>query len=121
MQDIFDDSKFVKTSPDDAHQRVLELEQRIEDLRDYAGRCRKAMQISRAAILGGTLLFMAALLGLAGGYGTIAGTGGFACVIGGFVWLGASKSSGEEAHMALARAQSDLALAIDALGLYRLN
>ena len=121
MQDIFDNSEFVNTAADDAHQRVLELEQKIEDLRDYAERCRKAMQISRAAILVGTLLFVSALLGLAGGHGAIAGTGGFACVIGGFVWLGASKSSGEEAYAALARAQSQLAVAIDALGLHRLN
>jgi hypothetical protein len=105
----------------DPHARVIEIEQRIEDLSDYAERCRKEMRLSRAAILVGLLLLVAALAGLAGFHGEIAGISGFAAMIGGFVWLGANKSSGEEARAALQRARAELAAAIDALGLQRLN
>jgi hypothetical protein len=107
--------------PADPRERIVALEEAIEELDDYAERCRKAMQISRAAIIVGALLFVGAFLGLAGYNGTIAAVAGFAAMIGGFVWLGANKSSDEQARAALARARGDLAAAIDALGLQRLN
>lgn len=105
----------------DPHKHILEIEQTIEDLTVYVEHCRKAMQLSRAAILAGALLGVGALVGLFPGYRAVAGIAGFAAMIGGFVWLGASKSSREEARGALARTRAELAEAIDALGLQELN
>lgn len=106
---------------DDPHSRILAIEQQIDELRDYAERCRKAMQMSRGAIVAGTLLFLGAITGLIGGHNAIPVIGGFAAMIGGFVWLGANKSSSEQAIAELTRVQAERIRAIDALGLHRLN
>ena len=121
MQDGFKPWQRSATASGDPHARVIEIEERIEELCDYAEQCSRAMQLSRAAILLGLLLLAAAVTGLAGSRDEIAGIGGFAAMIGGFVWLGANKSSGEEARANLQGARAELAAAIDALGLQRLN
>jgi hypothetical protein len=107
--------------PDDAHSRVLAIECRIEELSAYVEQCRKAMQMSRGAIVAGALVFVGSAIGLLGSPSAAAVIGSFAAMIGGIVWLGASKSSGEEARAGLQRAQAELAQAIDDLGLHRLN
>jgi predicted phage tail protein len=105
----------------DPQSRVLAIEREIEELNEYAEQCRKGMQISRGAIVAGALLFIGSATGLVGGHSAVAVIGGFAAVIGGIVWLGANKSSGEEAKAGLRRAHAELARAIDELGLHPLN
>ena len=121
MQVISNGSEQPETRPDDPHSRVLAIEREIEELSEYAERCRKAMQISRGAIVAGALLFIGSATGLVGDHSAVAVIAGFAAMIGGLVWLGANKSSGEEARAELQRAHAELVRAIDELGLQRLN
>lgn len=121
MHIVSNGSEQSETTSDDPHSRILALEREIENLNEYAEHCRKAMQVSRGAIAAGALIFVGSVTGLLGGPSGIAVIGGFAAMIGGIVWLGASKSSGEEARAGLQRAQAELARAIDELGLHRLN
>ena len=121
MQTFFNPSEWSATMAADPHERVIALEQAIGEIGDYVERCRKAMQLSRMAIVGGIVLIAGAFLGFVGSYGEISAIAGFAAMIGGFVWLGANKSSGEEARVALLRAREELARTIDELGLHRLN
>ena len=121
MQVMSSGSEHFESEAEDPHARVLAIEEEIEELSEYAERCRKGMQISRGAIVAGALLLAGSVTGMVGGYGALAAIGGFAAVIGGIVWLGANKSSGEEARAKLERARAERVQAIDALRLQRLN
>jgi hypothetical protein len=78
------------------------IETQIEDLQHELESCRKAMLVSRIAIVGGALV-LAAVLTVAGAYRTPAIVfSAFAATIGGIIWLGASKSSSDEKRDALA-------------------
>jgi plasmid stabilization system protein ParE len=81
------------------------LEGRIEALGDTIERCRKAMVLSRAAIwLGGGMIALAVLVAEA--RSVVVMLLGISAVIGGFTWLGANKSSREEAEAALREAEA---------------
>jgi hypothetical protein len=68
-------------------------------------RCRKAMVLSRAAIwLGGGMIALAVLVAEA--RSVVVMLLGISAVIGGFTWLGANKSSREEAEAALREAEA---------------
>ena len=121
MHVVSNGSEQSERMSDDPYSRVLAIEREIAELSEYAERCRKAILISRGAIVVGALIFVGSAIGLLGGPNAIVVIGGFAAMIGGIVWLGASKSSGEEARAGLQRAQAELARTIDELGLHRLN
>jgi hypothetical protein len=81
------------------------LESRIEALGDTIERCRKAMILSRAAIWLGVAMIVLAIV-LAGARNAVVVLLGISAVIGGFTWLGANKSSREEAEAALREAEA---------------
>src|SRR4028118_1253267 len=47
----------------DLHQQIADLEAEIDTLSDAAEQCRKSMIVAKAAMVAGTLLFGASLLG----------------------------------------------------------
>ena len=79
-----------------------EIDRRIEELQARVDGCRQAMTLSRAAIVAAALV-IALVMTFAGSYRTPTVVfSAFAMMIGGTVWLGASKTSLEEARDRLA-------------------
>lgn len=100
-------------SDDDTRGHLSEIEDRIEQLRDVIESCRKGILVSRSAILLGSLVFF---LNLAVSTPSlILGLSAFTAIIGGVVWLGANKTSREQAFAALRLAQSEWQEATDAI------
>ena len=78
------------------------IDRQIEEVQGKVDGCRQAMTLSRTAIVG-AILVIASVLTIAGSYRTPTVVfSAFAMMIGGTVWLGASKSSLEEAQDQLA-------------------
>jgi hypothetical protein len=102
-------------SGDEVEAQLVEIEERIERLRDMIESCRKGMLASRAAIIGGGVLFVANLLGLFGRVSLLLALLSFTAIIGGIVWLGANKTSREQALSSLRAAQADWQAATDAI------
>jgi hypothetical protein len=102
-------------SDDETQVRLAEIEGRIEDLRDMIESCRKGMLASRGAIGAGGTLFVVNVLGLIGSGSLLIALLSFSAIIGGIVWLGANKTSREQALAALRIAQSEWHAAIDAI------
>ncbi|HVV95354.1 MAG TPA: hypothetical protein VHD15_18230 [Hyphomicrobiales bacterium] len=82
------------------------IEARIEILRERIERCRKAMILSRGAIRCGAGLIGLALL-LPAARNAVVVLLGLSAIIAGFTWLGANKSTREEAEAALGEAEAD--------------
>ena len=99
-------------SGDDTRTELAELEERIAHLRELIESCRKAMLLSRGAIIAGGVMFVANLIGLIVP-SLLVGLLSFTAIIAGIVWLGANKTSREEATAALALAQSQWRTATD--------
>ena len=99
-------------SDDGTRAELAELEERIVRLRDTIESCRKAMVLSRGAIIAGAIVFVANLIGVIAP-SLLLGLLSFTAIIAGIVWLGANKTSREEAIAALALAQSQWRTATD--------
>ncbi|MBV8848345.1 MAG: hypothetical protein JOZ16_02035 [Methylobacteriaceae bacterium] len=97
---------------DDPGAELADIEERIEHLRDTIESCRKAMLLSRGAIIAGSVLFVANLIGVIAP-SLLLGLLSFTAIVAGIVWLGANKSSREEALAALKLAQSHWRTATD--------
>jgi hypothetical protein len=97
---------------DDTQARLAEIEDRIEHLQDVIESCRKGMLASRIAILvGGVLLFVN--LGLIAPPSLLVALSSLTAIIAGIVWLGANKTSREQALASLRIAQSEWQAATD--------
>jgi hypothetical protein len=77
---------------DDPSDAISQIEARIEELAGIAERCRKAILVSRAAIVGAAALLLVMMLGLFGSSG-VAAIGSIAVVLGGIVSLGSNVST----------------------------
>jgi hypothetical protein len=102
-------------SDDEVQAQLVEIEDRIERLRDMIESCRKGMLASRAAIVSGGVVLVANLVGLFGSVSLLLALLSFTAIIGGIVWLGANKTSREQASTALRAAQSEWQGATDAI------
>ena len=102
-------------SDDEIQAQLAEIEERIEHLRDVIESCRKGMLASRAAIVAGAVLLLANFVGLFGSVSLLLALSSFTAIIGGIVWLGANKTSREQALAALRAAQSEWQAATDAI------
>ena len=102
-------------SDDDVRAGLAEIEERIENLRDAIESCRKGMLVSRAAIFVGGLLLIAELLGLFGPVNLLVALSSLTAIIGGIVWLGANKTSREQALASRRAAQAEWQAATDAI------
>ena len=99
-------------SPSD---EISDIEARIEELAEIAGRCRRIILGSKCAIAGGFALLVIALLGLFGA-GITSALGSIALVLGGIVSLGSNVSTLQQTTDAISAAEalrSDLISRID--------
>src|SRR5690242_9484719 len=100
---------------DDPTDEISDLEARIEALAEIAGRCRRIILGSKAAIACGFALLLIALLGLFG-TGESAALASIALVLGGIVSLGSNVSTLRQTEAAIGAAEarrSELIGAID--------
>jgi hypothetical protein len=102
-------------SDDDTQSRLTELEDRLENLQDAIESCRKGMLLARLAILAGSVLFVINLIGLIASPSLLLALFAFTAIIGGIVWLGANKTSRDEALAALRAAQAEWRAETDAI------
>jgi hypothetical protein len=102
-------------SDDEIQARLNEIEARIERLHDTIESCRKGMVASRAAIIAGSIAFGANIIGVIAPASLLIGLLSFTMIIGGIVWLGANKTSREQALASLMQAQSEWQAATDAI------
>jgi hypothetical protein len=100
---------------DDPTDDIADIEARIEELAEIAGRCRRIILGSKVAIAAGFALLLIALLGLFGA-GESAALGSIALVLGGIVSLGSNISTLRQTEAAIGSAEarrSELIGAID--------
>jgi hypothetical protein len=90
---------------DDPTDEISEIEARIEALAEVAERCRKFIMASKAAIAGGAVLLLVALLGLFGA-GQSAALGSIAMILGGIVSLGSNVSTLQQTEAAIGKAEA---------------
>lgn len=94
---------------------IARLEARIDALRDEIEYCRKAILISRVAVVAGGLSTVAAFLGLY--WSAPLFFLSIAAVIGGLIGMGANRTTRDQAKAELAERQAERNLMIDALTL----
>ena len=100
---------------DDPTDEISEIEARIDALAEAAERCRKFILASKAAIAGGVVLLLVAMLGLFGA-GQSAALGSIALMLGGIVSFGSNVSTLRQTEAAISTAEalrSDLIGGID--------
>ena len=97
---------------DDPTDEISQIEARIEELAEIAERCRKFILASKAAVAGGVVLLLVAMLGLFGS-GQIAALGSIALMLGGIVSLGSNVSTLRQTDAAINAAE---ALRADLIG-----
>jgi hypothetical protein len=105
----------IEPSEDDPTDEISDIEARIEELAEIAGRCRRIILGSKVAISGGFALLLIALLGLFGA-GESTALGSIALVLGGIVSLGSNISTLRQTEAAIGSAEarrSDLIGGID--------
>jgi hypothetical protein len=105
----------IDPSEDDPIDEIAEIEARIEELAEIAGRCRRIILGSKVAIASGFALLLAAILGLFGA-GASTALGSIALVLGGIVSLGSNVSTLRQTEAAIGSAEalrSDLIGGID--------
>jgi hypothetical protein len=103
------------TDEDDPSEQISRIEAQLEALAEVAERCRKAILVSKAAIVGGVAVPLLMLLGLFGS-SAVAAIGSIAAVLGGIVWLGSNVSTLQQTMAAMNAAEalrSDLIGSID--------
>jgi hypothetical protein len=94
-------------SDEETRARLAEIEERIEHLRDVIESCRKGMLASRAAIIVGGVLFVVNIVGLVWSASLLLALLSFTAMIAGIVWLGANRTSREQALASLHLARSE--------------
>lgn len=105
------------TDPDDhPAERIEALETHIEDLSEKVARSRRLATSGGVAAVAGALFLVALIVGFVL-FTPARVLGALAALIGGVVLTGSSMSSTAELERALARAERERDLAIDALGL----
>jgi hypothetical protein len=104
-------------SDEDVQARLAAIEERLEELQDVVESCRKGMIGSNVAILAGSVLFVANIVGFAGHSSLFVGLASFSAIIGGIVWLGANKTSREQALAAVEAADAEWREATDRLAM----
>jgi hypothetical protein len=102
-------------SDDETRSRLASIEAQIEHLQEVIESCRKGMLASRAAIIAGSMLFIANIIGLAAPPNLLLALLSFTAIIGGIVWLGANKTSLEQALASLRVAQTEWRAETDAI------
>jgi hypothetical protein len=90
---------------DDLHERVVRLEDRIEQYAHAIENCRKFILVARIAIAAGAVM-LALTVGVLT-FSPMAMVGAFAAIIGGIVLAGSNRSTAEQAAAALAAAESE--------------
>ena len=88
------------------------IDTEIADLVEARAGCRRAVVASRAAVIGGAMA-LALSLPIASLRTPVIALAAITAMIGGTVWAGASKSSGEELDARLARAEARKGALID--------
>jgi hypothetical protein len=101
---------------DDPTDEISDIEARIEELAEIAGRCRRIILGSKVAIACGFALLLIALLGLFGAGETVA-LGSIALVLGGIVSLGSNVSTLRQTEAAIGSAEAQRADLISAIDL----
>ena len=84
---------------------ISRIEAQLEELAEAAGRCRRIILVSKAAIAGGVALPLFMMLGLFGS-NQVAGLGSIALVLGGIVSLGSNVSTLRQTTAAMSAAES---------------
>jgi hypothetical protein len=102
-------------SDDESQIRLAEIEERIDALRDTIESCRKGMLGSRIAIFVGGVFFVVNLVGLVSLPSLLVALLSFTGILAGIVWLGANKTSREQALASLRAAQAEWRAATDAI------
>jgi uncharacterized membrane protein len=100
---------------DNPADEISRIEARLEQLAEVAGRCRKIILVSKAAIAGGVGLLLVMMLGLFAS-SEVAAIGSIAAVLGGIVSVGSNVSTLEQTMAAMRAAEarrSDLIGGID--------
>jgi hypothetical protein len=92
--------------------RLAEIEDNIHHFHDVIESCRKGMLVSRIAISVGSVVFLANMIARPS---LLIALLSFTAIIAGIVWLGANKSSREQALASLRLAQSEWQEATDAI------
>ena len=100
-------------SPSD---EISDIEARIDELAEIAGRCRRIILGSKCAIAGGFMLLVIALLGLFGA-GVTSALGSIALVLGGIVSLGSNVSTLRQTEAEISRAEAYRSNLIGGIGL----
>jgi hypothetical protein len=90
---------------DDPTDEISDIEARIEALAEAAERCRKFILASKAAIAGGAILLLVAMLGLFGA-GSSAALGAIALMLGGIVSFGSNVSTLRQTEAAISTAEA---------------
>jgi hypothetical protein len=96
----------------DLRDQIAHLEADIEHLADGLDRCRKAMLLSKVAIVAGGIWISAYFFGLIGSDPTIL-IGALAAIIGGVVVLGSNSSTSKQITAAMKAAETQRAMLID--------
>jgi cell division septum initiation protein DivIVA len=101
---------------EDIREEIVELEARIEEFTQAIESCAKFIQVSRAAIVIGAVVFLAMMFG-AIRFDPMVMIFAIAVVIGGVVFLGSNKSTSEAATAAMQAAELRRAALIGAINL----
>jgi hypothetical protein len=102
---------------DDPHVGIERLEAQIDRLVAKLDSCRKFILVSRIAILAGTVLLLALLLGLLRFDATVM-LAAIAALLGGIVGWGSNRSTAQEAAAELAAAEADRTALIGTIDLH---
>jgi hypothetical protein len=90
---------------DNPSDEISDIEVRIEELAEIAGRCRRIILGSKVAIAGGFAFLLIALLGLIDA-GATAALGSIALILGGIVPLGSNVSTLRQTDAAIGSAEA---------------
>jgi hypothetical protein len=104
------------TADSTPHDEIADLEARIEDLAERAGRCGRMMHVIKAAVLAGALLLAFMVVGVIR-FSPVLFVGGIAVLLGGTALFGSTRSTRDELVADIARCEAQRTAMIDALAL----